>query len=386
MTSMLDLKAELARLQPSDEMQKQRVLADIESLKLRAERSIKESNKEIQYGTRDFTIEVILDKYNNGIEDETNELFVPDYQRAFKWDDKILSRFIESILMDFPIPYIYVADVESEDSELDGRIEIIDGSQRIRALAAFVANKVFLKELKELKDLEGFYFKDLTSGRQRRFMRESLRFIELKGNVKESHRRDLFERINSGVKPLVGAESRHGADYASSEYYIKVIEECANNKLFSELAPLSDRKRESGDHRELVTRFFAFYHDMENYKGNLRDFLEEYLIKSKDKIEADINSDVDLFDSVMKFIQKNFELGFRRTEGSRTTTRTRYDSLALGAAFALKDEPGLEYSVVPISEWAFEKEYLRIINSDAANNKSNIEARINYTKEKFLGC
>lgn len=386
MKTMLELNRELEIFCSDDDMQKQRILAEIESLKLRAEKSIKDANKEIQYGTRDFTIEVILDKYNNGIEDETNELFVPDYQRAFKWDDKILSRFIESILMDFPIPYIYVADVGSEDSELDGRIEIIDGSQRIRALAAFVANKVFLKELKELKDLEGFYFKDLTSGRQRRFMRESLRFIELKGNVKESHRRDLFERINSGVKPLVGAESRHGADYASSEYYINVIEKCANNKLFSELAPLSNRKKESGDHRELVTRFFAFYHDMESYKGNLRDFLEEYLIKSKDKIEADIKNDVDLFELVMKFIKENFELGFRRTEGSRTTTRTRYDSLALGAAFALKDRPDLEHSTVPISDWAFSKEYLEIINSDAANNRNNTLARINYTKEKFLGC
>ena len=385
MKTMLELNRELEKVQPDDDMQKQKILAEIESLKLRAEKKIKDANKDIQYGTRDFTIEVILDKYNDGIEDETNELFVPDYQRAFKWDDKILSRFIESILMDFPIPYIYVADVESEDSELDGRIEIIDGSQRIRALAAFVANKVSLKELKELKELEGFYFKDLSSGRQRRFMRESLRFIELKGNVKESHRRDLFERINSGVKPLVGAESRHGADYASSNYYVKVIERCANDMLFSELAPLSDRKRESGDHRELVTRFFAFYHDMENYKGNLRDFLEEYLIKSKDKGDADIEHDVNLFDSVMKFIQKNFELGFRRTEGSRTTTRTRYDSLALGAAFALKNTPDLEESVTPISDWAFGEEYLKIINIDAANNKANVEDRIAYTKSKFLG-
>ena len=385
MKSMLELNRELEKVRSDDDMQKQKILAEIESLKLRAEKSIKDANKEIQYGTREFTIEVILDKYNNGIETATNELFVPDYQRAFKWDNKILSRFIESILMDFPIPYIYVADVESEDEELDGRIEIIDGSQRIRALAAFVSNDTCLKDLKELKDLEGFYFKDLTSGRQRRFMRESLKFIELKGNVKESHRRDLFERINSGVKPLVGAESRHGAEYASSEYYKKVIEGCANNSLFAKLAPLSDKKRESGDHRELVTRFFAFYHDMDNYKGSLVDFLEEYLLKSQSKIDQNIESDLELFDSVMAFIDDNFEIGFRRSAGSKATTRTRFDSLALGAAFALLEKPDLTKSCIDVSEWAFEDEYLIIINSDAANNKSNIEARVNYTKNKFLG-
>ncbi len=367
------------------EHEKQRILAEINTLKMEVEKSIREANKNIQYTTKEITIESIIDKYSNGLESDSNELFIPDYQRAFKWDMKILSRFIESIFMDFPIPYVYVADVLNDDDELDGRIEIIDGSQRIRALYYFVNNQVELTDLKELKVLEGFKFEDLSSGRQRRFLRESLRFVELKGDVEESHRRDLFERINSGVKPLVGAESRHGADYANSKYYSNVIEQCAINPVFEKIAPLSDSKRASGDHRELVTRFFAFYHEFENYNGNLGGFLENYLMNSKDKDSDDIDSDVKVFEKAMMFIDENFDYGFRRTKSSKTTTRTRFDSLALGAARALKENPELIKSVTPISDWAFSSEYLSVINSDAANNKSNVAERIEYAKSKFLG-
>lgn len=384
MKNILELKKDLEEVQGNDVL-RQKIIADIETLKLRVERSIREANKDIQYGAREFTIEIILSKYNDGLETDTNELFIPDYQRAYKWDDKILSRFIESILMDFPIPYIYVADVGSEDDELDGRIEIIDGSQRIRALSVFVLNQVALTNLKEIKVLEGFYFKDLTAGRQRRFLRESLRFVELKGAVEESHRRDIFERINSGMKPLLGAESRHGSDFAVSEYYKQVIEGCAKNELFMKLAPLSDKKREGGDHRELVTRFFAFYHDMDRYDGKLGSFLESYLRDSEAKDQDIIDKDIEMFNAVMIFIDNNFNLGFRRTPGSKTTTRTRYDSLAVGAALALAENPNVIESVVPAGEWAFSDEYLSIINSDAANNKSNVEERSNYTKNKFLG-
>lgn len=383
MRNIRELKKRL--IKSNDEKEKQSILSNIENLKINVEKDIREANKNIQYTTKEMTIENIIEKFSNGLDSDTNELFVPDYQRAFKWDNKILSRFIESIFMDFPIPYIYVADVLSDDVELDGRIEIIDGSQRIRALFYFINNEVELTDLKELKNLEGFKFEDLTAGRQRRFLRESLRFVELKGEVEESHRRDLFERINSGVKALVGAESRHGADYANSNYYINVIEVCAENSLFAKLAPLSNGKRASGDHRELVTRFFAFYHDFDSYNGNLGEFLEGYLIKVKDEGQGKINSDVLLFNKVMDFINNNFAFGFRRTKTSNTTTRTRFDSLALGAARALSKNDKLENSVTPISEWAFSDEYLAVINSDAANNKSNVVNRIEYAEKKFLG-
>ena len=87
---------------------------------------------------------VLVDKYINGAEDGANEIFVPDYQRNFVWPLRMQSRFIESILIGLPIPYLFVADVSNEDEELSGRLEIVDGTQRIRTLTAFSQNDLRL--------------------------------------------------------------------------------------------------------------------------------------------------------------------------------------------------------------------------------------------------
>ncbi|HEN8730672.1 TPA: DUF262 domain-containing protein [Pseudomonas putida] len=368
-----------------NEEQKQQVLAKMESLRVHAENAIRTAQKNISYSTREFPIETILQKFQDGKETEENELFIPDYQRDYKWDVKTLSRFIESILLDFPIPYIYIANVSAEDQELDGRVEIIDGSQRIRALDYFVTGQVALQDLKELKALEGFYFDDLPAGRKRRFLRETLRFVELKGDVSESHRRDLFERINSGMKKLVGAETRHGSEYASSEFYRQVITPCSEDVLFSQLAPLSDKKKSNGDHLELVTRFFAYLNDLNSYDGKVLQFLEAFLAKNVLRNQFDIEGDLAEFQCTMKFIQSHFSMGFRRTPTSKTTPRARFEALAVGVALALRQCPHLTEPAEPVSGWLFSQEFQMVISADSANNKSQLLARIQYVKNKILG-
>ena len=48
----------------------------------------------------------------------------PIWQRLYVWDDTKASRLIESILLNIPIPMIYVAEEKSEGKEL-----IIDGNK-----------------------------------------------------------------------------------------------------------------------------------------------------------------------------------------------------------------------------------------------------------------
>lgn len=80
----------------------------------------------MSYDTKKYTIEIIVDNYLNGLDNEEKEFLVSDYQREFVWDELRQSRFIESLIMGLPIPYIFLAE------NADGRYEIVDGSQRIR--------------------------------------------------------------------------------------------------------------------------------------------------------------------------------------------------------------------------------------------------------------
>ncbi len=60
---------------------------------------IHEKQKITDHEIREFPVSVIVEKFVNGIERDEAELYIPDYQREFVWDDKQKSRFIESILL-----------------------------------------------------------------------------------------------------------------------------------------------------------------------------------------------------------------------------------------------------------------------------------------------
>jgi hypothetical protein len=384
LATLKELRDELKNIQ--NEADKNLKLNEISSLIALADNDIRLAQRNIGYNVREWTIEVIVQKYDENLEHDKNELFIPDYQRDYKWDVKTASRFIESLLLDFPIPYLYIADVVNEDPDLDGRVEIIDGSQRIRAIYYFWKDEFELQDLKELKNLEGFKFSDLLASRQRRLLRASLRFIELKGDVEEQHRRDLFERINSGVKRLEAMEVRHGSDAATSVFYRNVITQCSINPLFSKLAPLSDRKRSNGDHRELVLRFFAYLNNLDNYKGYVAPFIDNYLNTQADEVdEANANSFIVKFNEMLDFVENNFPWGFKKTPTSKTTPRARYEALAVGTALALQQSPGMNSPVVPVNTWIFGEEFEEIVTADSANNTSQLKSRIFYVRDKLLG-
>ncbi len=75
---------------------------------------------------------------------ETRELVIrPEYQRLFRWTPTQKSRFIESILLGFPTPAIFVA----EDDK--GVWELVDGLQRVSSV------REFMGPLKDPKDASG---------------------------------------------------------------------------------------------------------------------------------------------------------------------------------------------------------------------------------------
>jgi len=86
---------------------------------------IKENSRLYDYRTKDYPFEVICKKYGDE-EDLSSTLYVPKYQREFIWKPDRQSKFIESVLLGVPLTPFLV----SEDK--DGRLEIIDGSQRIQ--------------------------------------------------------------------------------------------------------------------------------------------------------------------------------------------------------------------------------------------------------------
>jgi uncharacterized protein with ParB-like and HNH nuclease domain len=151
----------------------------------KAEEQIAEKRQSINYDTIAFDIETMV-KYL-----EEDKIYVPDYHRGLIWDNTRQSRFIESIFLGLPILPLFGAQI----IEL-GRLEIIDGSQRIKTLAAFMTNKLQLTNLTTLDTLNGFSFSNFSRSLQRKFKNKSIIIIILT-DTDEMIKNDISNRINN---------------------------------------------------------------------------------------------------------------------------------------------------------------------------------------------
>ncbi|MBC3249260.1 DUF262 domain-containing protein [Serratia fonticola] len=340
---------------------------------------IVEMQKITDHEIREFPISVIVDKFQNGIEDDQAELFIPDYQREFVWNNKQKSRFIESLLLNLPIPYIFVADIGSGENE--GRLEIVDGSQRIRTLHQFKGDIFELEGLKKLTSANGFKYSDFSVPRKLRFDRKTIRMIELTEHCDEETRREIFDRLNTGGKKLTTMEQRQGSNDGP---FLAFVNQISESKLFQSICPLGDARKRRSEYPELALRYFAYTEEYLSFRKSVDEFLTTYLMrKNSEYNEDDVNNLGHKFNQMCDFIHTHFPNGFRKTPSATTVPRIRFEALAVGATLALEENPQL----IPenIQGWINSKEFITHTRSDASNSKPKVKARIEYVRDKLLG-
>jgi len=334
-----------------------------------SEQQIIEEKEPVSYDTREYPVEVLINKFTN------DEFIIPNYQRAFVWekDKEKMSKFIESIILDLPIPYLFFADEQET-----GKLEIVDGSQRIRTLTSFFNNGFCLEGLEVLDLLNGFVFSDLIESRQRRFLRKTLRSIELTERASADIRRDLFARINTKPYDLLPMEVRKGV--FDGDFY-NFIDECSQNGLFNNLCPISKDRQKRGEGQELVLRYFAYSDNYQNFVHRVDDFIDDYM---KDKHENGFNRDQmkTQYENMLEFVNLYIPNGFKKTATSKSTPRVRFEALSVGVTLALRVKPDL----IPanVEHWLNSEEFKKYTTSDAANSKVKVVGRIEYVKNELL--
>lgn len=347
------------------------------------ELQIAEEKKNVDYDTRELTVEIIVEKYQKGHEKNENEIFVPDYQREFTWDNQRQSKFIESIILGLPVPLVFLA----ENNE--GRLEIVDGSQRIRTLAAFLSGELVLCDLKKLTNLNNLSFNQLSIGRQRKIKNSALRAIVLRDNTTEETKNDIFERINRGSDPLYSMEKRKGIFKGAFNDFIYY--ECAKNEVFRRMTPLAPLVEKRQEHEELILRFFALYDAYPNFaftdKIGIATYLDEYLQQMNTEAANDpdfLQKKRNLFNQMITFVSKSFEYGFARGNVHQVS-RVYFEAISVGSALALKENSGLEVTFEETRAWLQKGELNQITSSKyKTHNKSRILERINYVKQELL--
>ncbi len=130
-------------------------------------------------------------------------LLEPDYQRNYVWDNRKASLLVESILLNVPIPVIYVAEDE------ESRWSVVDGLQRLNSLLRFFSNEFRLTGLEVLAELDRFQYTELNPKASRILNNGIIRIIVI---LQESHpeiKYDIFQRLNQGAIRLNEQELRN---------------------------------------------------------------------------------------------------------------------------------------------------------------------------------
>lgn len=336
---------------------------------------IREKKQEVRYSTREYVAEYLIAKFKQ------DDFYIPlEYQRNFVWTDKECSYFIESVLVGLPIPYMFFADAD------EGKIEIVDGAQRMTALANFANGDLTLTGLEMLTTVNGKTYADLPREVQRRFDNSNFRVVFLEEGTTVEVRQEIFRRINSSGKKLRSQEIRRGSMDGG---FSRLVAELTQDALFKELAPLSKTARKHFDDQELVTRFFAYadgYPNFEGYKDRVAEYLDKYT-ETMDRKFAEQTGSRDQyttrFKDMLNYVKGAIgDLGFRKIPTGNSTPHARFEAISVGVAIALAQNPDL-----PIQEmsWVMDEEFQQLVRSDSANVKAKLKARIDYVADKLLG-
>jgi len=239
----------------------------------------------------------------------------PDYQRRHRWNHVTSSRLIESLILNIPIPLIYLSyDIDVDTNEEGARYSVIDGQQRLTAIVNFFENKFPLEGLEILNDLDDCFYNDLPPFLLRRLEERTIKCLRIDSTVDPQVKYDIFERLNSGSVKLESHELRNAVLRGPFNSKCK---ELAKDNYFRTLIQVPEKNSDENskvkkmEDVELVLRFFALIND--NYKSYkkskekpFKDFLSEELEKRNHLTEKEINDAAIFFKNTIKCIYENF--------------------------------------------------------------------------------
>lgn len=253
-----------------------------------------EGVRSVQTRALDISFNELLDMYLS------KELVIdPAYQRLFRWSEAKQSRFIESLILEMPIPPLYMLEVEANVYEL------IDGLQRISTWLHFRGKhpdrlnedkslaQLRLTECDIVKSLNGLTFVQLPNAVQIKLKRNFIRVEVIRRDSDARLRYHMFKRLNTGGAPLSPQEVRNCTVRLLSPEFNDLLGTLAAKEHFQVCTEhvRGDRKKEMY-REELVLRFFALKNDRESYTHLVDEFLTDYMEKVSDP-DGDISFDID---------------------------------------------------------------------------------------------
>lgn len=237
-----------------------------------------------------FSLRNIMDMIDEGDLD-----LAPDFQRLQVWKSWQKSRLIESLLLRIPLPAFYFA------SDNDGKLQVVDGVQRLSTIYDFVrgeAPRFKLTDLEYLdKEVGGKTFDELKNS----VWAKRIYSTQIVTNVIDPQtpmrvKFDIFKRINTGGTPLNGQEIRHCMSGPISR---SLLSRLAASAEFEQVTNGQLNKHVRMADREMVLRVIAMH--LKGINGYLSsDSMDDFLNNAAQEIDQGV------YNNVLEDVEKSF--------------------------------------------------------------------------------
>ena len=361
---------------------------------------IEDKIKTVRTRSLDLSFNELLDMYKDG------ELIIdPEYQRLFRWSEVQQSRFIESLLLEMPIPPIFVVEQE------EGKYELIDGLQRVSSYIHFrgehpdyQGEEEDSKKPRFLKlegcdiceSLNGLIYSTLPITLQIRLKRNFIRVEVLRKESDTRLRYHMFKRLNTGGSKLTDQEVRNCTIRLLSPKFNNFLIECSNFHQFENcISSLNDDKRDQKYDQELVLRFFAFKNMREQYVHEVGSYLTkcmEFFSTSSDNFDYENEKFIfqTTFDILNKTLgKKSFSPATKKGLSSKFAIY-HYEAITLSIASNLDGLKKLTEANIPklktiLIDRKKDQEFIDMTTGGGKNYADPLKRRIAFVEERIRG-
>lgn len=338
-----------------------------------------------------------------------NELDIsPDYQRLFQWSEGARSRFIESLLLEMPVPPIYVVEEE------DNRKLLIDGLQRLSSYLHFrglldaphlkpdpvkIGDKLVLQDCDIIPALNGKTFDDLGVALQIKLRRSFVRVEVVRKGSNPKFKYHMFKRLNTGGEALTAQQLRNCTIRLLNPQINDFIDSLADNNDDYKgcIENISDEQRYGAYDRELILRFFALKNWKDKFKHDITDFLTEYMeavADPEEPIAFDYAQEKETFERTFKILNRSVgEKAFSRANKSgndlvRAFGIYHYEAFTIGLQpFIQRIDPESKSEIENVGDLIkkikLDKDFIEITTGGGKNSPGLLDARIKFVEDRF---
>jgi hypothetical protein len=286
------------------------------------------------------------------------------FQRGFVWRRAQMDRFIESLLLGYPVPGIFLIKQTA-----DNRMLVLDGQQRLLTLTAFFEGRHNNRPFALTNVIEDF--KGLTYSK----LPESLKFklddsymqatiVTTDGSaVLNDAIYQIFERLNAGGTQLTPHEIRVALAAGKLVDYLESLNSNVHwRALYGTKSP---RLRD----QELVLRILALHTSSNTYSRPLKRFLNEYANTNRELSEAVTESGA-LFADATKLLSESVGREALRRPGVSQVNVAQAEAVIVGTMDAIKAGRKLTGIGARLEALFADKDFIATTTRATADNES----------------